>query len=460
MEKLSSQDAGFLKIETGHCPFHVAALMVLKKPPGASRNYLRQLVLKIGHLNEALPIYAKKLKDPQNLANAAWITADDYLPERHVFHYALPAPGRMEDLLLLIARAHERPLDRYRPLWETHVIDGLPGNRFALYSKVHHALIDGVGAMKMIQHLFSTSPGDKLDMAQLRETLAPHHRDHSLLHQIVESTRGLMEQSQALPQLSNLLAHMGVDALRGREDTMRLPFSAPRSVFNTEVDSRRGVSICELPINTIRRMARRAGGSINDVLLAICGSALRRYLLSQDLLPRRSLVAGLPVSLKKSGESEGNRLSYILCPYFTEEPDDLHRLERVIGVTREAKAKLAHMSTAAAEDLYTLVMAPVILLTVSGNATRVPPVVNAIFSDVPGSSSKLYLEGAELESIYPLSIITDGMGLNITVISHASKLCFGIVSCPSKQPAIEGIGGLIRDSYRELQSAIRAGHST
>jgi diacylglycerol O-acyltransferase len=455
MEKLSSQDAGFLKIESAHCPFHVAGLLILKKPARAPANYMRQLVRKCGRLNEIWPVYNKKLKDPDDLANAAWVPADDYTPERHVFFYALPEPGRMQDLLVLVTRAHERPLDRYRPLWETHIIDGLSGDRFALYCKVHHSLVDGVGAMKMIQSLFSTSPREKLDVGGLQDALAAHHGSHSLFHELGEMARGLMDQSRALPEVSGLLAHMGVDALLGKKNTMRLPFTAPRTIFNGEVDSWRGISVCDLPFNPVRRMARQAGGSINDVLLAVCGGALRRYLLEQDALPRRSLVAGMPVSLKSEGEGAGNRLSYILSPYFTDESDDLRRLERVIEVTTEAKARLAGMSATAAEDFYALVMGPAIVLTVTGNATRVPPVINAIFSNVPGSRDKLYLEGAELEALYPLSIITDAMGLNITVISHASKLCFGIASCPTDQPGIEQFGKLIRESYRDLQRAMR-----
>lgn len=455
MEKLSSQDAGFLKIESAHCPFHVAGLLILKKPVGAPGSYLRQLVRKCGRMNEIWPVYNKKLKDPDDLANAAWVPADDYTPERHVFFYALPEPGRMQDLLVLVTRAHERPLDRYRPLWETHIIDGLSGDRFALYCKVHHALVDGVGAMKMIQSLFTTSPREKLDVEGMQDTVAGHHASHSLFHELGDIARGMIEQSRALPEVSSLLAHMGVDALLGKKNTMRLPFTAPRTIFNGEVDSRRGISVCDLPLNSVRRMARQSGGSINDVLLAVCGGALRRYLLEQDALPRRSLVAGMPVSLKSEGEGTGNRLSYILSPYFTDERDDLRRLERIIEVTTEAKARLAGMSATAAEDFYALVMGPAIVLTVTGNATRVPPVINAIFSNVPGSREKLYLEGAELEALYPLSIITDAMGLNITVVSHASKLCFGIASCPTDLPGIEQLGKLIKESYRDLQGAIR-----
>ena len=211
MEKLSSQDVGFLKIESAHCPFHVAGLIILKKPASAPAGYVRRLVRNIGRINQVWPIYNKKLKDPEDLSDAAWVAADDYVPERHVFHYALPQPGRMSDLLQLVTRAHERPLDRSRPLWETHVIEGLPGDRFALYCKVHHSLVDGVGAMRMIQSLFSESPGARIDYRTLQEEPSKQDGHHSLFESLGDITRGVWQQYKALPELSGLLAHMGLE---------------------------------------------------------------------------------------------------------------------------------------------------------------------------------------------------------------------------------------------------------
>jgi diacylglycerol O-acyltransferase / wax synthase len=456
MEKLSSQDAGFLKIESAHCPFHVAGLMILKLPPNAPKNYMRQVASRCGRLNEIWPVFNKKLHDPQDLSNAAWVPADDYRSERHVFHYRLPEPGRLDDLVRLVTRAHERPLDRSRPLWEMHVIEGLSANRFALYCKIHHCLVDGVGAMKMLQALFSTSPGERLDFSEAHPEFEKHSGHQSLFRAVGDLSKGLMRQYKALPELSGLLAHMGADVLQGKKEVMRLPFTAPRSIFNTELDSGRTLIICELPLNPVKRLSRQMGGSINDVLLAVCGGALRRYLLAQDALPRASLIAGMPVSLKSASSEEGNKLSYILSPFFTEESNDLKRLKRIIKTTTAAKREMGKMSSTAAEDFYALLMAPTVLLTVTGNATKVRPAINVIFSNVPGSKDKLYLEGAELEALYPLSIVTDAMGLNITVVSHGSKLCIAVASCPTRQPGIEQLGKLLKESYRELQTAARA----
>jgi diacylglycerol O-acyltransferase len=456
MDKLNFQDASFLRLESSRHPFHVAGLMVLKPPANAPRNYVRKLVARCGQLNEVWPVFNKKLSDPEDLSNGAWIPEDNYHPERHVLHYALPQPGRMSDLLDLVSRAHERQLDRGRPLWEIHFIEGLPGKRFAVYCKVHHALIDGAGGMKMMNALFTTSPRHKIELEDIAPVVAQQAQRHSLLQDLGEMGRGMLQQYRALPELSSLLAHMGVDALRGKDETMHLPFTAPRSIFNTEMDSARRIVICDLPFNAVRKLARTTGGSINDVLLSVCGGALRRYLLQQKALPRKSLLAGLPVSIKSADAQEGNQLSFILCPFFTREADDLKRLQRVIKTTSKAKSDLAHMSTTANQDLTNLILMPAVLLTLTGNATRVTPAINAIFSNVPGSRQKLYMEGAELESLYPLSVVTDGMGLNLTVISYGSKLCFAITSCPTQQPGIEQLGDFLKQGFRDLQAAVMA----
>jgi WS/DGAT/MGAT family acyltransferase len=455
MEKLNFQDASFLRLESSRHPFHVGGLMILKKPPGASSQYLRRLAARSGQLNEVWPIFNKKLGNPDDPANAGWVVEDNYHPERHVLHYALPRGGRMEDLLALVSRAHERQLDRGRPLWELHLIEGLSDDRFAIYCKVHHALVDGVGALGMLKSLFTTSRTRRFDLEDMRPHGHAQQRRHKLLAELGDMGRALRDQYRALPQLSALLSHMGLDALTGEQESMKLPFTGPRSIFNTQMDSSRQVVICDLSFKQVRKLAQRTGGTINDVLLAVCGGALRQYLLGQDALPGRSLVAGVPVSLKSSDEDEGNRLSFILCPFFTTEKDDYTRLQRVIKTTRKAKAELGKMSTTANQDFTNLILMPTILLTLTGNATRVTPAINAIFSNVPGPAEKLYLEGAELESLYPLSVVTDGMGINLTVISYCDKLCFAITSCPTEQPEIGNLGNLLKASFRSLQLAVK-----
>jgi diacylglycerol O-acyltransferase len=453
MEKLSFQDSTFLRLESPERPFHVAGLMVFRLPEDSGPGYLRRLAKRCGRLNEMWPIFNRKLAAPESLRNPGWIEADDYDPDYHVFHYALPAPGRQADLLKLASRAHERLLDRNRPLWELHIIEGLEGGRFALYCKVHHALVDGVGALRMLNAMFSSSADDRIAFHKATaeaEKVAPQL---NLARQLDNMGREMRRHYKALPGLSSLLAAMGRDAMHPEEDLPPLPFTAPRTPFNSDVDARREIVLAELPLGPIRRLARQHEGTINDVLVSICGGALRSYLASHDALPRKTLEAGVPVSLKRPDEEGGNQVGFLLCPFFTNESDPVRRLQRVTSVMRKAKQRIRGVSRTAAQDFTNALMLPTLLLTLTGTANLVNPALNAIVSNVPGPRRPLFLEGAQLERIYPLSVVTDGMGINITVVSYAGKLCIAITSCPTELPDIGGLGRLIRENYRELTSA-------
>ncbi len=454
-EKLSFQDAAFLRLESEQRPFHVAGLMILREPDDKPRGYYRRLARHCGRLNELWPLFNKKLQNPDSMRNPAWVTAKDYDPAYHVSHYALPAPGRMEDLQLLVSRVHERCLDRHRPLWEIHVIEGLSGGRFALYCKVHHALVDGVGALRMIDTLFSTSPGDMIDFRRARPRALAHHHKLGLARQLGAVTGELKKHYAALPQMSGMLAGMSMDSLLGKRDTPPLPFTAPRTLFNSEIDGRRRVVTAELSLATMRRIADSQNATINDVLLAVCGGALREYLKSQQALPGNTLEAGVPVSIKASSAEDGNKVGFIIAQLFTEEPKPLTRLKRIIRVTKKAKSDLRHLSRTAAQDYANLLMMPTLLLTLTGRAGQIRPPINCIVSNVPGSRQRLYLEGARLEAIYPLSVIFDGMGINITVVSYLRRLCVAITSCPTEQPGIENLGRLMKQQLDALATAIK-----
>jgi diacylglycerol O-acyltransferase len=452
-EKLSFQDAAFLRMESPLHPFHVAGLMILREPEDMPRGYYRKLVRHCGRLNELWPMFDKQLKEPENLRNPSWIKARDYDPAYHVAHYALPQPGRMDELLTLVSRVHERMLDRHRPLWEIHLIEGLPGGRFAMYCKVHHALVDGVGALHMIDTLFSTSADAKIDFRRAGPLAAAHHERIGLARQVSNLGGELRKHYDALPEMSGLLATMGLDKLLGTRDAPPLPYTAPRSLFDKTVDSRREIIISELSLRALRKLAHQCDATLNDVLLAICGGAIRTYLKSQDALPAESLEAGVPVSIKRSGQEEGNQVGFIICPLHTEESRPLTRLKRIKRVMNTAKDKLRNMSRTAAQDFTNLLMMPTILLTLAGRASQVRPALNVIVSNVPGSREQLFLEGAALEALYPLSVVNDGMGINITVVSYRQKLCIAVTTCPTAQPGIDRLGRLLKESFLELQQA-------
>ncbi len=454
MTRLSFQDAFFLRAESPTSLGHVAALMIFTQPQDAGGKYLSRLARKLGRLNTLFPAFGRKLADARSTRNPAWVRADDYRPQDHVFHYALPAPGRTEQLLTLVSHAHEQLLDRGRPLWQLHLIEGLKGNRFAVYFKVHHAVVDGVGGLRMIRDMLSDDP----ECRQLGSARAQRGRSSggkaSLGRAVAGALDVLRRQSRALPEVMSLFARLGWANLLGEKDSPLPPFVAPRSLINQEVDARRRVVVCELPLKRLRAIGRHYGGTINDVLVATCGGALRDYLKSQNALPRQSLDAGLPVSVKAKGGDAGNQLSFMVCPFGTNVADPARRLKRVIRATRKAKADIGHLSPTASEDIGTVVMLPFLVMSMTHTSQRFPPVFNTIVSNVPGPSGPLYLDRARLERLYPLSVITDGLGINITAISYDTRLCIAVTACPTRQPDIDALGKRIRDAYRALRATL------
>jgi WS/DGAT/MGAT family acyltransferase len=200
-------------------------------------------------------------------------------------------------------------------------------------------------------------------------------------------------------------------------------------------------------------LGEKYGATLNDVLLAVCGGAIRKYLLSQDALPKDSLEAGVPVSIKTADSTAGNEVGFIICPLHTEERRPLTRLKRIVRVMNKAKGSIRRLSRTAAQDYTNVLLMPTLLLTLSGRASQVRPPINMIVSNVPGSRERLYLEGSRLEALYPLSVITDGMGINLTVVSYMKRLCVAVTACPTEQPGIGELGRYLKESYRELAEA-------
>jgi WS/DGAT/MGAT family acyltransferase len=224
-------------------------------------------------------------------------------------------------------------------------------------------------------------------------------------------------------------------------------------MLNGELTSQRTVVVAEFSLRSLARIGRRQGGTINDALAAICGGALRSYLLEQDALPRRSLEAGMPVAIRRSADHQGNSIGYIVCPFGTDIASPERRLQRIVRTTRKAKADLGHVTPTATEDFANVMMLPYLVLTMTHSTQRLPPPFNAIVSNVPGPKQTLYLDGSRLEKIYPLSIVTDGMGLNITVISYGGKMYVGVLANGSSQPGIEHFDRHLKRAYRDLATA-------
>jgi WS/DGAT/MGAT family acyltransferase len=451
MNKLNFQDAAFLRLEAPAHPFHVGGLMIFAPPRGARTDFCRSLLRRLAEgLPAADPLFLRRL-DPAHPASPRWIEGSTFDPAYHLHHYALPQPGRMQDLVRLVSRAHERLLDRDRPLWEWHLIEGLPRGRFALYCKIHHALIDGIGAQRLLGRLLGSAP-KRGGLHPPPPAPAPVRASQDWFSNLSETARGVLAQGTALPEIAAMLAANQRDR---RDDTPPMPFTAPRAAMNNFISARRCIVVSEFPLATFRRLGNAVEGTINDALLAVCGGALRAWLLEQRLLPRDSLLAGLPVSLKSADEQHGNQLSMMICPLGTTARDPLLRLRRIARLTRRAKGELGALSPTARADFMNLVLLPGMVLTLAHAATALPPPFNVIISNVPGPPAPLYLGSAQLESVYPLSVVTDAQALNITALSFGTRLCIAVTSCPDDLPGIERFGTHLQAACRELMAATR-----
>ena len=359
----------------------------------------------------------------------------------------------MEDLLALLSRTHERLLDRSRPLWEWHLVEGLPRKRFATLlqgppladGRCRRDAHDRQGAQRESAHPVRLRARRRRAQSACGQPLAGWFAG------IAQAAASLRDQGKAIPQLASMLMRMGND---GHTDSPPLPFTAPRATMNHEISHRRRLLTAQFPLAAVRRIGASVDGTINDALLAICGGGLRSYLLEQRKLPKQALLAGVPVSVRTPGEQHGNELSMIVCPLGTTARDPLARLRHISRSTRKAKQHLRELSPTARQDYMNMVLLPAVLLTVAGASTSVPPPFNVLVSNVPGPAGRLYMAGSRLEEIYPLSLVTDAQALNITAVSCGTKLCLGITACPDNLPQIEHLGAHLDAAYRELKSAV------
>ena len=430
-----------LRLASANSPLHIGGVALFTLPRNASPEFLHKLTSKLANLPQLAPVFGKKLNQADG-GIQGWVEASDYDPSYHVFHYGVPAPGREADLLSLICRSHERELDYNRPLWELHLVEGLAGNRFAIYFKFHQALLEGGEAIQLIHSLFGKTARSTLSNTR-EEEAAERQRRSSLISRICAVTDSLWEQGKALPELSSLLGAMGRGLLDG--DQVLKSGKIPQSPFNQIVSCERSIEILDLPLNKLRAIGEIAGGTVNDALLAVCGGGLRSYLLEQASLPEQSLLAGIPVIL--NGET-GRQLNTLVCDLGTAEENPLLRLQGIVETSRQLKQEQKSGKTK--HDYMNLVLLPALLMTLLGLGTKVPVPFNIVVSNAPGSRRRLFLEGARLEALYPLSLVTDGQALNITAVSYMSKMCIGITACPTVLPHIMNFSVHLKAAYRDL----------
>ncbi|MFN8071650.1 MAG: wax ester/triacylglycerol synthase family O-acyltransferase [Mycobacterium sp.] len=450
MELISPVDAMFLLGESREHPMHVGGLQLFEPPADAGPEFLRDLYQSVIACQDVAPTFRKHPAELLGgIANLTWAFDKDLDLEYHLRRSALPSPGRVRELLELTSRLHGSLLDRHRPLWESHLVEGLNDGRFAVYTKIHHSLVDGVSAMRMMRRSLSTDPDDHVVRVPWERNERPSGKSRprpSLLSEL----RGAAESVLGIGPSTLYLARKGLF-----EQQLTLPVGAPRTIFNVPIGGARRVAAQSWPIERFMAVKQAAGVTLNDVVLAMCGGALRAYLQEQKALPDRPLIAMVPVSLRDDASpGGGNQVGALLASLATDLEDPAERLTEVAASMRRNKDVFRELPKMQQLALSAFNVSPLLLSLVSPALGSAAPPFNLVISNVPGSREPLYWNGARLDGNYPLSIALDGQAMNITLSNNADNLDFGLVGCRRSVPSLQRILGHLEDSLAGLEQAV------
>jgi diacylglycerol O-acyltransferase len=448
----------FLYLESRETMMHVAGLMTFVPPADAPPDHLRQLLDEVRGNGTVCRPWNLKLRYPDLLINPlqAWVEDRTLDLDYHLRRTALPSPGDERELGIIVSRLHGNQIDFQRPPWELHLIEGLEGGRFAFYVKVHHALVDGYTSMRILASSLSRDPDDRarpLFFAMEPPARAPSSEQGGGLHfpELIAAVRAQVGTSRSVGR-----ALVNMARARFRKSELVSPLQAPRCMLNRRIGRSRRFATQRLETARIKAVAKAAGGTINDVILALSGASLRRYLHELDALPADPLVAMVPVNVRpKDDRGGGNAVGAMLASLATNVADPAARLAAVIASTRLAKEQLQGMSKAAIIQYSALLTSPFMMQLLPGAPGRVRPAFNVVISNVPGPDETLYFRGARLEAAYPMSIPVHGLALNITCNSYAGSLNFGFIGCRDTVPHLQRLAVYCGEALSELERALR-----
>lgn len=463
----------FLWGETNETMMHVASVMPFTPPEGSGPGFLRDLYDEMLASPVAAP-WNQKLTHPHILRHPrqSWVTDDRLDLDYHVRRSALPSPGDERELGIVVSRLHSHQLDFTRPPWEVHLIEGLEGGRFALYTKVHHSLVDGYSAVRLqarsmakdpedreMPFFFSVSPSGARRPGPSTDETDPAGVVGRAVRTATAPARGAVRLGATLADagLSTAKAVARLELGRDEETAMVNPLHAPSTILNARTGRNRRLATQAVSLERLQAVGRASGGTLNDVVMAMCGGALRRYLAELDELPDKPLVAFMPVNIRKPGDSGGgNMVGATLASMATHLPEPKQRLEAVIASTGQAKGQMADLRQLAALAYSGYLMAPAALQVAGAMADlrKVSPTTfNLCLSNLPGPREPLHLRGARLEAIYPMSIPVHGMALNITLESYAGMLDFGFVGCRDAVPSLQRLAVYTGEELDLLEEA-------
>jgi diacylglycerol O-acyltransferase len=453
MKALTSADQAFLWMENRQQPMHVGGLQLFNIPEDAGPMFITDLMESLYSYSQPLGPFADHLVSKRG--RYYWEEDKLFDIEHHVSHQALPKPGRVRELLSHVSAEHSHLMDRSRPLWEFHVIEGLKRRQIAVYSKIHHSMIDGISAMRLLSRSLSTDPNTRnmppIWMQQPHKKVRRPLKPSTALESIIEGAQLARSQLSALP-------HTLAEASRSYRGISEDPDlvnvrQAPQCILNEEITGSRRFAAQSFPIERFKVLSKKFNVTLNDILLAVCGSALRNYLISQHALPDKPLISMVPMSIREKDDTElGNQIASILANLGTHVADPVDRLEIVHRSIVAAKNLYSGMSQSEIINYTSFMMIPAGIHMLTGKAPAFQT-YNVTISNVPGPKEKLYWNGAELDGIYPVSIPLNHNALNITILSYGEQFEIGFTACRKTLPSMQRLLDYVENGISELEVA-------
>ncbi len=470
MDHLSGSDAAFLHLETPETPMHVGGLAILELPADYSGDFMEDVRTHIQNRMHMAPIFQRKLINmPFDIANPIWVMDEDIDIDYHIRHVIVPPPATRNTVDKLVARLHSSLLDRSRPLWEMHILDGLPvpkdlpqGTRYVgLYSKMHHAALDGMGGQVLMEAIMDVTAVPRAANKRKRR----RDTDRADNYGIAElATSGVMHNiSQTVKLTKNLpkLTSKAFDMLKTAKNPdgsniERMNWLAPKTPLNATITNQRSFARFSIPYADSRKIAKLNNVSLNDVVMAISGEGMNRYFEDEGFSVEEPMLAAIPVSVRPEGNTElSNQVSMARMSLATNIKDPLERLQAINASSTHAKSLMSDVKSIMPTD-FPSIGAPWLMSSIASTLTRarvansLPPFANVLISNVPGPNITLYFAGAKQISTYPVSIPYHGMGLNITLQSYDGWLDFGVISCQKLMPDVSELAQHMKDAHKDL----------
>jgi WS/DGAT/MGAT family acyltransferase len=473
MKQLSGLDASFLYLETPQMPMHVGALHVFELPAGTKGKFVTALRKHMESRLPVAPVLRRRLWwMPLNMANPAWV---DAVPDmsQHIVEIKLPKGAGLAELEAQVSKLHPVLLDRNRPLWKFHVFEGLAPSpngckRVGLYSQLHHAAVDGQAAVALANAILDVTPTPrtiearpsgrqrvfKLDMTEmLRGVIALQaHKVAEIVRKLPGTVGTLKDAASSAVSSSSLVT--------GKKGVSNLTL-APRTALNGTVTEGRAFATVSLPLGELKALGRAHEATINDMVLMVCSSALRRYFAKRHTLPRKSLIAAVPISLREKGDTRSdNQASMSFISLGTQLSDPKKRLAHIKAATAAMKGTMGNLKSILPTDfpslgLPWLLEAATALYGKAKVADRIPQVANVVISNVPGPPVPLFMAGGRMLTNYPASIVVHGMALNITVQSYNDSLDFGLMADSAAMPDVRELADAIRIAFDDVRALVR-----